>query len=472
MWGYNMNWKITILAIYLVLNVKWIKAQTATQEFLTPAKSSLSQKELNAYSLRAMEKVKDFTNYLELLTNKEYSAEIRKHSLQPATQMFTSPNNFMEVASTSRKLIKRYPIGSYLRKIQNSSYQKTKISHEDMRWLEPLRRENNGSYTGTIVCEQRFTGRLLGGKEYSDFTTKAYNIVLKREHKKFGSRSLEVWQLYLGDVKIESITSTDRLLQINVEKTAGETINSGISLNSIEQSLKTKQENSAKSISATDYLQHSNTLVNEWSNQLRMQTRTSAQLKHTLKVSRYGERAKNIKLTLQLQHNPFGLGNATTLQYDQSKAYYNVFLKDYLTAFGLLVKEFVALSDSTSVNGKFSGHASESQNMGLSSYEGELGRIDGINYFAENVGKFEVVSIANEQQLNTENLAFLRAFMGSQMLKSVVKNSAELTVGLNKSEDDFSRILTVEILLSNAYKTMWEDLPEDAKKKVIEMLNP
>lgn len=468
----NLLSKGLLVSALIFLMGRFCFAQNSSEQFLTPAKNSLNNQELNAYANRAMQKVKDFTNYLELITNKKYDRQVRAHSLKPALKLFSSSSNFMEIASTSSRLIKKYPINSYLRKIQKSSYQRIKISHDNMRWLEPLHRQNNGSYFGTIVCDQRFSGVYQDGREYSDFTTKAYNIVLKKENKGFGSRNLKVWQLYLGDVKIESITTNDHSLQIQVEKTVNEGIISGISFNSIQQFLKSKQADLSTNLSANKYLEHSNQLASEWSNKVRAQTSASAQLTHVLKVSRYGNEAQNVKLTLQLKHNPFGLGNAKALQYDQSKSYYNIFIKDYLSAFAILVDQYIELNPSATATSKATGHASVTQNMSLSTYNGELGRVEDVVFFSENSGKFESITLSDNQKINTEQLAFLRSLMGSKSVQVSVKEPSELKINLNQTEEDFSRVLTLEVLISDAYSTLWESLSDSDKNEVINARNP
>lgn len=471
MWEFRMR-EVTGILILLIATLcgSALFAQEA-QQYLEPAKNILSPQELSAYEQRAMGKVKDFTNYLELITNKKYDKAVRLHSLQPATSLFSSPQKFMEVASTSNKLIRKYPIQSYLRKILNTSYQQIRISHENMRWLEPLHRMNNGSYEGTIVCEQRFIGVYTDGREYSDFTTKAYEVVLKKKSKDFGSRTLNVWQLYLGDVKIESITNTDRSLQIQVEKTSNNGITSGISTSRLEQALEQGNQRLAAKTKAESYLEHSSELVKEWNRSIRMQLTPSAQLSHELKPSRYGDKAENLKLTLQIRHNPFGLGNATSLQYDQSKSYYNIYLKDFLSAFAVLVQNYSNLNTSTEVTGKYTGHASTNQNLSFSTYQGELGRIEDVGYFSENKGSFEGITIENGQKITSENLALLRALMVSQSLQNVVKGDVDFKVNFNDSEEDYTRIVTVEVLLKNAYATWWESLSTEAQNEIMNQLN-
>ena len=167
------------------------------------SKPKLSEEEYMAYRKKAINKVNDFVQYLNIITDKSYSAEDKDKAIEQASKLFM-PTATIEVNSKNRDGVGRYPIKAYLSRLKMLQYGAVNIEWSEVQYLQELVQENDGNYYGTITGQQTFTGYRANGKDvmYSDVTRKNVRVKLQSYQKYLEGQRLVNWDVLLGNIGI------------------------------------------------------------------------------------------------------------------------------------------------------------------------------------------------------------------------------------------------------------------------------
>jgi hypothetical protein len=174
---------------------------TATPE---PAKPSLSEEEYQQYRTKAMQRVDEFGNYLNIITDKSLDGKEREKAIEQVVKMFL-PNATIEVTTKDKPGSKKYKVRDYLTRMKLLPYSSAKVSWSEIQYVSELKQEADGNYYGTITGQQTFMGYGgTGGTDvlYSDVTQKNVKVKLQSYQKVVDGQNVNNWDVLLGNIGV------------------------------------------------------------------------------------------------------------------------------------------------------------------------------------------------------------------------------------------------------------------------------
>ena len=159
----------------------------------------LTEKSLNAFEVKAKQKLVDLSDYLNIYTVKSTDESFRIQARQMIQDLFISENvriNDLLLNEPDRKDIS---ITDFLnRKFQ---YNLLNLKFDSIRISEPLHRTNELNYTGSLKFS-RFMKALTSTDTLIVSPTKMeVEIFVSKVKKAFGNDTLQVWNVSLGNIQ-------------------------------------------------------------------------------------------------------------------------------------------------------------------------------------------------------------------------------------------------------------------------------
>jgi len=163
----------------------------------------LFEDQLLVYGDKARQKLLDFADYLSLYSEKNMDTLFKEHVRDMLYILFydTDPMVQLTVDPGDIAVNKQNNLSKLIGSIDASKFQSIIFTVYDLKTFEPLHRESDDRYTGSIKCNFRISG-------LSDLdTTLLYNhcnqvkTICTRISKSFGEgKSMLVWQVFLAEI--------------------------------------------------------------------------------------------------------------------------------------------------------------------------------------------------------------------------------------------------------------------------------
>jgi hypothetical protein len=142
---------------------------------------TLSPDDVQSFEARAMEKVKDFYNYLNIISNPQYDIKLRQEAEKQAIDLFSGND-----CTVDKKAITKF--------LDSCRVLKAALSWQVSNVTSKTELVKNGdSYTGML------TGSVTVGT--SAGSTKNISIILARKQKQFGGDMEMVWTVSLYNIE-------------------------------------------------------------------------------------------------------------------------------------------------------------------------------------------------------------------------------------------------------------------------------
>jgi hypothetical protein len=168
------------------------------------AKPKLSDEEYQAYRTKAMQRVEEFGNYLNIITDKSLEGSEREKAIEQAAKLFL-PDATIEVTSKTKAGSRRYKVREYLTRMKLLPYSSAKVEWSEIQYVSELKQATDGNYYGTITGQQTFMG--YGGNDgkdvmYSDVTQKNVKVKLQSYQKVIDGQDVNNWEILLGNIGV------------------------------------------------------------------------------------------------------------------------------------------------------------------------------------------------------------------------------------------------------------------------------
>jgi hypothetical protein len=171
-----------------------------------PAKPFLSNVEIEIYKEKAIQRVKDFSGYLNNITDKKLPSIQRDEAINQAVKLFL-PDAMVEVTSLNGSTVRKYPVREYLNRLKVLPYGKTSIEWNEIKYVSEPKQEADGNYYGIIRGVQTFLGygsdKTAADVMYSDITQKNIRTKFEAYEKTQDGQASTQWQILLGNIGIE-----------------------------------------------------------------------------------------------------------------------------------------------------------------------------------------------------------------------------------------------------------------------------
>ena len=174
----------------------FIKEQKLRRTFES---DSLSLEQLHVFQHRGQQKLDDFIDYVQIVSNKTYNKEMRLAAKEQMMQLFKDSTTMIE-AGISEAREKAWPLFEFAQQIYNSKYDSIKIKVLYVKVKEP-EKTPGGIYEGSVTANVSIK-RYIGDKDvFSTMGTFVAGTVIQQVQKHFGSDSSTVWGVVLGEIK-------------------------------------------------------------------------------------------------------------------------------------------------------------------------------------------------------------------------------------------------------------------------------
>ena len=170
------------------------------------AQDNISPRRKQAIDSLALEKVKDLSKYIAIIGNKETQFSEANRVMDRAEELFAAGAE-MGVSSINTKEVAYYKVRRYFERLMALNYDKVNITWYDIQYVSDLERQPDGRYVGVITVYQRFEGTSIEtGMNYKDTTKKDITIYVEKKQTQIAGRTIEFWDVMLGDVRAVSYT--------------------------------------------------------------------------------------------------------------------------------------------------------------------------------------------------------------------------------------------------------------------------
>lgn len=164
-------------------------------------KEEISPERKQAIDSLALEKVRDLSKYIAIIGNKKTPFSEASRVMDRAEELF-SPDSEMGVSSLNRKEVNYYKVRKYFERLMALNYDRVTISWYDIHYISDLERQPDGKYVGVVTIYQKFEGVSDDGMKYKDTTKKDITIYVERKKTQIQGRTVEFWDVMLGDIRV------------------------------------------------------------------------------------------------------------------------------------------------------------------------------------------------------------------------------------------------------------------------------
>lgn len=174
---------------------------------LSAQTAEISRERKQAIDSLALEKVRDLSKYISIIGNKKTAFSEANRVMDRAEELF-APDSEMGVSSLSSKEINYYKVRKYFERLMALNYDRISISWYDIHYISDLERQPDGRYVGVVTVYQRFEGETDDGlMKYKDTTKKDITIYVERKKTQIAGRTVEFWDVMLGDIRVTETSS-------------------------------------------------------------------------------------------------------------------------------------------------------------------------------------------------------------------------------------------------------------------------
>ncbi|MFT6035288.1 MAG: hypothetical protein ACJAT1_001568 [Marivirga sp.] len=174
---------------------------TITMTMLQAQSSAVSPQRKQAIDSLALEKVRDLSKYISIIGSKETAFSEAQRVIDRAEELF-APESEMGISSLNSKEITYYKVRKYFDRLVALNYDKVKIDWYDIHYISDLEKQPDGRYVGIVTVYQRFEGTSKEGLNYKDTTKKDITIYVEKKKTQIAGRTIEFWDVMLGDIRV------------------------------------------------------------------------------------------------------------------------------------------------------------------------------------------------------------------------------------------------------------------------------
>lgn len=158
----------------------------------------LSEKSLNAYEIKAKQKLVDLSDYLNLYSLKSVDDTFKTQARQMIQDLFVSDHISINGLLLNDPGKNNILISDFLD--IRFDYSLMNLKFDSIQIYKPLQRINDKNYAGSL----RFLRYLHAEKSTESLTTGPIKmdveIFVSKVRKAFGNDTLQVWNVYLGNI--------------------------------------------------------------------------------------------------------------------------------------------------------------------------------------------------------------------------------------------------------------------------------
>jgi hypothetical protein len=179
------------------ISAEEISGQTLEQTFEA---DTLTAEQLTAFQQRGAEKLADFINYMELMSNKKYDPRLREEVRKQVEALFTDPATPIAIAINNDN--KEKPLTAFLDAIYKNNYDSIKVKTDSVVLQQPEKGIPYPYLYKSIVTGKVSVAAYKNKKiVFSSAGLREAVILIQKVEKDFGGDKKQVWEVMLGEMK-------------------------------------------------------------------------------------------------------------------------------------------------------------------------------------------------------------------------------------------------------------------------------
>lgn len=163
-------------------------------------KEYLTETELYAFEITAKQKLSDFADYFNIMTDTSLDLSFRGKAGEMIKNTFQSDNSNLELFGLDKDQVKGLEVGVLIKKGMKNKLPHLNFSFDSMVINKPLHRINNTTYSGILSFSQNFSNPSTPEQTIKSIKRNIDFYVVK-ENKLFGTDSLNIWNVRLGEIR-------------------------------------------------------------------------------------------------------------------------------------------------------------------------------------------------------------------------------------------------------------------------------
>lgn len=159
-------------------------------------KDELSIEDLNAFEIRAVQKLKDIADFININADTSISVQFRKQANQMIRENFIEKSN-LKIFYKNLEILED-TLNSALYYIKYGGIFKTEFNSIEI--VNHFQKESDLEYSGEIQFSRKISF-LNQSETVVTSIPQRINILALKTEKNFGSETQEVWEVYFGETK-------------------------------------------------------------------------------------------------------------------------------------------------------------------------------------------------------------------------------------------------------------------------------
>ena len=161
---------------------------------------TLSDEQLNVFQQRARQKVQDFINYIEIISNKTYDAQMRLLARNQIEELFADSSVLVTISIAEGKINPK-PVSVFLNDVYQSEYDSIKIKTDFIVVTQPKIANETATYIGFIRVKLNIVGYKNAQISFNSHAVHEAKTIIRKTQKHFGEESRMIWTVMLGEWK-------------------------------------------------------------------------------------------------------------------------------------------------------------------------------------------------------------------------------------------------------------------------------
>ncbi|HYC85932.1 MAG TPA: hypothetical protein VEB86_11960 [Chryseosolibacter sp.] len=187
--------------VHLIHKCSFVLVVTFVIAIAAHGQGDISPERKRAIDSLALEKVRDLSKYISIIGSKQTQYSEATRVMDRAEELF-APGSEMGVSSLNRKDVTYYKVRKYFERLMALNYDRVSIQWYNIHYISDLERQPDGRYVGVVTVYQRFEGQSDDGLKYKDTTKKDITIYVERKKTQISGRTVEFWDVLLGDIRV------------------------------------------------------------------------------------------------------------------------------------------------------------------------------------------------------------------------------------------------------------------------------
>ncbi len=159
----------------------------------------LTETTLMAYEAVAKQKLSDFTDYFKIMTEPSLDMSFRIKASEMIKSIFLSDHSNVQIISINEST-KKLDVLTLINCGLENKLSTSSFTFDSIRIHEPLHRISDDTYSGSLGFAQNFTDSVQP-EQIIKSECRIADIFVLKEEKDFGSDTLKIWTVRLGEIR-------------------------------------------------------------------------------------------------------------------------------------------------------------------------------------------------------------------------------------------------------------------------------